>query len=425
MRQLDIALGSPSRSLDIIVVGGSNGKSSTIQFASQLLREEKFKVGACYSSHFLTYNERIVLNTKEQISNKNFSEYTSQVIATAAEHNIEATAFEISLATAISYFAHQKVDVVILEVGIGGRFDPTTAFTPRIAAVTRVAQDHVETLGTDLDDISCEMVEIAKPGTWLIAAEQSKLRLQKMKTHAESLGILWSMPIRKLAALPYIYEQLYGRSASLGERIAQVYTEKIKDRFSPFLRGNLLATKQGQRGRPTLAAKRQAELHPIKTLKSFWEDNFHLPRGRFEVLDKEKPTVLVDNSRNLDALENLFLGIRLLNYRHPLEGLVIILGLSRSIPLEETLKKMRYLIKKVGGRVFFVNLPGAEESYSAQELCKEAELLGITSKAFQSVSDAFNEAKDAVDDRHGLVAIGGSEGIVRSYWRAVRGMKKF
>src|SRR3990172_6750753 len=76
---------------------------------------------------------------------------------------------------------------------------------------------------------------------------------------------------------------------------------------------NFMENKKGKRGRPTLEAKRQAELHPIQTLKGFWTEHFDLLRGRFELLDKEKPTMLIDNANNLDAFSNLFLGIRLLH----------------------------------------------------------------------------------------------------------------
>ena len=107
-----------------------------------------------------------------------------------------------------------------------------------------------------------------------------------MKKWADENDINWAMPIRKLAALPYVYEQLYGRAASLGERIAQIYVEDVRKKFSPFLRGNLLATQKGQRGRPTLEAKRNAELNPIKTLKKFWQEDSGPSSGNchFEIL---------------------------------------------------------------------------------------------------------------------------------------------
>jgi folylpolyglutamate synthase/dihydropteroate synthase len=279
-------------------------------------------------------------------------------------------------------------------------------------------------LGQDLDAVSFELLEISKPGCWFISAEQSKLRLQKMKTWCDERDVKWAMPIRKLASLPYVYEQLYGRVASLGERIAQIYVEDIKGKFSPFLRGNLLATQKGQRGRPTLEAKRHAELNPIKTLKGFWNEQFDLLRGRFEHLDKENPSVLLDNAGNLDAFTNLFLGIRLCHYQKPLKGLVIVIGLSKAVNAMEAIKLTRYLLKKVSGQIIFVPLPGDMVGHDAPDLAVMAKELNVKAKACPSLADAFEQAKSMVDERDGLIAITGSTSLVSEYWK-LRGIKKF
>jgi len=423
MKQLDKQLGNISSKIDTVLVGGTNGKSSTIHFAGKLLKEEGFRVGTAYSSHILTYNERIGCDFV-QVSNKDFAEVVSEIISVAQTNNIDATTQEIMIFASLRYFLNQKMDIVLFEVGYGGKFDATTIFNPKIAAVTRVTEDGKGLLGSDLDEMSFEMLEIARPGTWFISAEQSKLRLQKMKDWCVDRQIQWAMPIRKLASLPYIYEQLYGRVASLGERIAQIYVEDIRGKFSPFLRGNLLATQRGQRGRPTLEAKRQAELNPIKTLKVFWDEQFDLLRGRFEYLDKEKPSILLDNANNLDAFENLFLGIRLLHYQKPLKGLVLIIGLSKALNSIEAIKLLRYLLKKVSGHIFFVPLPGSGVCHDPEDLANLAKELNVKAKAYQSFTKAFEQAKSLVDERDGLIVTSGSEGIVTEYWKQ-RGMKKF
>lgn len=423
MRQLDKALGSPSASIDVILVCGTNGKSLTMHFAAKLLKEEQFKVGISYPSNFLSYNERIVLDS-EVINNKAFTDVLNEVINTAERENLATTAYELMHMAALIYFTNEKQDVLLAEVGYGGRLDALCAFTPKIVALTRVAEDQVGLLGNDLDQMAFEMLDVAKPGSWFISAEQSKIRLQKMKTVADEHGILWAMPIRKLSALPYIYEQLYGRVASLGERIAQIYVEDIKTKFSPFLRGNLLATEKGRRGRPTLEAKRNSELNPIKTLKGFWAEQFDLLKGRFELLDKEKPSVLLDNASNLDALTNLFLGIRLLHYQKPLKGLNIIMDLSSAVNATEALKLIRYLLKKVNGSMLFVDMPAHKNGHSAEHLASLAKDMNIKSRACSSLKEAFELAKASVDERDGLVVVTGSSQIVTEYW-TLRGIKKF
>ena len=420
MKQLEKLLGNPSQNLDIILVGGTNGKSSAIHFASKLLKEENYKVGAVYSSHILTYNERINVNF-ETIQNKAFAETVSEVISTAQAHKIDATSFEIMGISALLYFKKENVDVALLEVGMGGKYDAMNIFEPKIAAITRVAEDNPDILGQDLDQVTFDMLEIAKSESWLISAEQSKIRLNKMKKWAVDNDVNWAMPIRKLAALPYMYEQLYGRSASLGERIAQIYVEDVRKKFSPFLRGNLLATQKGQRGRPTLEAKRNAELNPIKTLKKFWQDEFSLLHGRFELLDKEKPSILLDNADNIDALTNLFLGVRLLHYQKPIRDLTLVFGLAASVQAVETLKLVRYLLKKVNGQIIFVPIPNTA-CHSTSNLESIAKELGIKSSACDSFGKAIEIVKETVDEREGLAIISGHQNMVAEYWKN-RGIK--
>lgn len=408
---------------DVILVSGTNGKSLTAHFAAKLLKEEGYKVTILYSSHFLNHTERMVSDT-QAISNKQFTEIVNDVINTQELHQIKATAYEILTIAGFLFAQAEKADVVLAEVAIGGKHDAMAVCNPKITALTRIAQSHSDLLGTDLDAMAFEMMEVAKENSLFISAEQSKIRLQKMKIFAETKKLNWTMPTRKLTALPYLFEQLYGRTASLGERIAQLYTEEIKGKFSPFLRGNILATVKGQRGRPTLEAKRNAELNPSKTLASFWAENFSLLKGRFELLDKEKPTILLDNAQNLDALENLFLGIRLLHYQRPLKGLSLILGLDNKIDTNEALKLIRYLFKKTNGEILFVPLTNGQEYHAPQLLTDAAKTLNIKARACSSFAEAFEIAKKSVDERHGVIAISGAPSMVGEYWK-LRGIKKF
>jgi len=193
-------------------------------------------------------------------------------------------------------------------------------------------------------------------------------------------------------------------------------------KFSPFLRGNLLATQRGQRGRPTLEAKRNSEVNPIKTLKKFWADEFSLLPGRFELLNKEKPTILLDNADNIDAFTNLFLGVRLLHYQHPIKDLSLVIGLTEALKSLETLKLIRYLLKKVSGQVIFVPIPGVK-CHNAAELSKTAQELGIKASSAKNFADAFEQSKQTVDEREGLTVVTGHQKLVSEYWKN-RGIKK-
>jgi folylpolyglutamate synthase/dihydrofolate synthase len=423
MKQLDKLFNNPSSKLESILVGGTNGKSLTMHFASKILKQEGYKVGSAYSTHFLTYNERMMVDS-QGISNKEFADTVNEVICAAEEKNINVTSFEVLTMASMLFFVAEKVDVAMFSVYYGGKFDATNILNPKIAAISRIAEDNRGIFNQDLDKMTLDALAINKPGCCFVSAEQSKIRLQKMKNWAEENNITWTMPIRKLATLPYLFEQLYGRIASLGERVAQIYVEDIKKKFSPFLRGNLLATQRGQRGRPTLAAKRDAELNPIKTLKGFWGEQFDLLKGRFELLDKEKPSILLDNASNLDAFSNLFLGIRLLHYRKPLKGLSLIIGINKAVKSLEAIKLIRYLLKKVSGQVFFVCLEGKELPFhSVSELVSHAKDLGFKAKSCKTFAEAFALAKATVDERDGLIVASGSHDMVSEYWKH-RGIKK-
>jgi len=423
MQALNIVLQNPAKDLDIITFGGSSSKDVTISFATKLLQEEKLKVGVFYASNILSYSEQININD-EPVANKVLAEALNTVIDVSLKSNIQATAFEILLQAGMLIFAKEAVDACLLEVGVGGRYDATAFYAPKICAITKVAPKHIDLLGNDLDQVACEMLAIAKPGSWVISAEQSKLRLQKMKVFAEQNGFLWSMPIRKLSPLPYIYEQLFGKEASLAERVVQIYIENIKGRFSPFLRGNLLATQKGQRGRPTLETKRNSELNPLQTVKSFWAQNFKLNPGIFEILEQEKPTILLDKAEDLESLGYTFLGLRLLHYKKPIVGLCIIMGLAKEVDAEEMLKLSRYLFKKIPGEIYFVPLVDGDKSHNPEELSMKAKQLNVRAVAFQNVKEAFEHAKKVVDERDGIVCLSGNIEVINNYWRQVREIKK-
>ncbi len=118
MKELDKCFDNVTSKIDVILVGGTNGKSSTIHFAAKLLKEEGFKVGAAFSSHFLTYNERLIVDF-QQVSNKSFTDIVNEVINVADMNNIKATAFEIMLISALRHFVAENVTVALLEVCYG------------------------------------------------------------------------------------------------------------------------------------------------------------------------------------------------------------------------------------------------------------------------------------------------------------------
>ncbi len=427
--QLDKAFGSISQQLDTIVVTGTNGKSLTSHFTTRLLQEEGIKIGTFYAPHILTYNERFSINN-ESVSNKNFTEAANEVINTAQTLDLTLNTFELLTIIALIYFKNNKVDVVILETNTGDATDATMICNPKIAAITRVIDPTQELkLRKTKKPLLESALSCVKPGTIAISADQSKLSLQIMQEITTKKGGQWAMPIRKVAALSYPFEQLHGRCAALAERIATVYINSITNTESVIVTDSLLAKTKGQRGRPTLEAKRRSELNPKRTIEQFWRDTTASLPARFQLIDKEKPSILLDAANNIDALDNLFLGVRLLHYQRPLKGITIILGCNNdSIDRTELLRMIRYFFKKTSGQIVVCPVkpaPGhkGNAAWDTESLTNDIKAMKVKATAAKDFAHAFQIAKQTVDERDGLVIVTGSQSIVSEYWKH-RGIKK-
>jgi dihydrofolate synthase/folylpolyglutamate synthase len=425
MKQLDSAFGNLSQKTNTILVGGTNGKSLTINFAVKLLREEGLNVGAFYAPHILTYNERMSIND-EVIANKTFTDIANEVLNTAETLELTPNSYEILTMMALVYFDQHNVDVAVLEVT---EHPATTLCNPKISVITRVTQDNAAPATPETERYITQLLGIVKKGTHVISADQSKLNLQIMLDKVKEKGGVWDMPIRKLVPLAYPFEQLHGRCAALAERIAHVYINTFAHKDAVVVTNSLLTKKKGLRGRPTLEAKRQSELNPKKTIDQFWKDVNHSLSSRFQLLDKEKPTILLDNAQNLDAFKNLLLGIRLLHYQRPLKGLTLVIGCNNNdIDLTEFLKLLRYFFKKTSGSIVLcpvTTLPGHKgaESWDIEKVTNSTKSMKIKAKACSTFKEAFETACKSVDERHGLVVVTGSPSIITEYWR-YKGVKK-
>ncbi len=430
VKALDAAFDHPSQKLPVILVAGTNGKSLTIHFTAQLLKTEGLKVGTFYAPHILTYNERFAIN-HEIITNKSFAEIANEVINTAESLELKTGSQELLTIMALEYFIQQKVDVAVLEVEQGALYNPVSICAPKIVTITRVTPHDIAVDDKKLEDMTRETMSLVKKGTHVISGDQSKTHLHIMQELTENLQAQWAMPIRKLAALGYPFEQLHGRCAALAERTAQIFVEKVLARNATLVMDSILTKQKGQRGRPTIEEKRRAELYPKKTIDQFWKETVSELPCRFQLLDKEKPSILLDNARNVDAFKNLLLGIRLLHYQRPLKGLSIVVAAAQNtLHSEEFIKLLRYFFKKTSGQLFLCPLeqplPGVNEnsSWNVEQVTNDVKSMKVKARACKNFEEAFDLAKKSVDERHGLVVVTGSQSIIHQYWQH-KGLKKF
>jgi dihydrofolate synthase/folylpolyglutamate synthase len=179
-------LGHPELRLRTVQVGGTNGKGSTCAFLDAMLRAAGHRVGLYTSPHLVKVNERIQLGAVP-IDDAAFGTRIVEVLARSPAA-AGATYFELGTLVALEHFAREQVEVAILEVGLGGRLDATTASRPRLTALTRVGMDHTELLGETVEAIAREKAGILRKGVPAVVAEQRPEALAAIETVAGSVG---------------------------------------------------------------------------------------------------------------------------------------------------------------------------------------------------------------------------------------------
>ena len=189
-RAVDL-LGNPEQTYPIIHVTGTNGKGSTIAFMRELFARHGKKVGTFTSPHIISIHDRICING-EPISDEDFIRLADQVKAMEQrllETNNQLSFFELLTLIALLYFKEQEVDLVLLEVGIGGLLDTTNVVTGEIAIITSIGLDHQETLGDSLAAIAEQKAGIFKPGNSAVIANLAPDAQLVCQRTANDLGV--------------------------------------------------------------------------------------------------------------------------------------------------------------------------------------------------------------------------------------------
>lgn len=178
-------LGNPQDKLKCIHVAGTNGKGSVCAIIATILKKSGIKVGLYTSPHIFEYTERIKINN-EDISKEDFAKYVEKVCAL----NCDLTEFEVLTAVMFKYFADNDVDVVVLETGLGGRFDATNVIKSNLCAIiTHIDLDHTERLGNTKSKIAFEKAGIIKPNSVVFTSEG----YEEIKDKADAENCLFSL----------------------------------------------------------------------------------------------------------------------------------------------------------------------------------------------------------------------------------------
>lgn len=182
-------LGNPQDKLKCIHVAGTNGKGSVCAIISAVLSKAGMKIGLYTSPHIFEYTERIQINGFD-ISKEDFTKYIFEICEIADKNNIHLTEFEILTAVMFKYFADNAVDVVVLETGLGGRFDATNVIKRNLCSIiTHIDLDHTERLGNTKSKIASEKAGIIKPECPVFTCEG----YEELKDRADECNSLFVM----------------------------------------------------------------------------------------------------------------------------------------------------------------------------------------------------------------------------------------
>lgn len=188
VKRLCSALGDPQRELRFIHVAGTNGKGSFCAMTDSVLRAAGYKVGLYTSPYILRFNERIRVNG-ESISDGDLARLTERVRSIAEQMEDKPTEFELITAIAFEHFRNERCDIVVLEVGMGGRLDATNVIdSPLLSAITGIALDHTAFLGDSVEKIALEKAGIIKKGVPVLYGGDDKSAYRVITSEADKKG---------------------------------------------------------------------------------------------------------------------------------------------------------------------------------------------------------------------------------------------
>lgn len=293
IRLLLRSLGEPHQFLPLIHVGGTNGKGSTAAMLASVFKAAGYRTGLFVSPHLHSYNERFFINGKP-MSPCDFADLVTGVRGgvdeTARLAGEEPTEFEILTAMAFQYFRRNRVDLAIIEVGLGGELDSTNVINqPLLSVITNVAYDHMDRLGNTLADIARAKAGIIKPGGYVVtAAEKEALQVIEEKCRAMGANLF---RVDKTARWRIDHRSWTGQSFS-----ATVFGREYDGLTLPLLgRHQLTNAVTALVSTEVLKRHRGMDIPPEAVYRGLETVNWP---GRLEVAQRQ-PTIVLDVAHNV------------------------------------------------------------------------------------------------------------------------------
>lgn len=364
-------LGNPEARFPTIHVAGTNGKGSVSHMLASILQEAGFKTGLYTSPHLRDFRERIRINGT-MIPEKDVVSYTQHLLPVI--ESISPSFFEVTVGMAFQYFALQKVDIAVIETGLGGRLDSTNVVTPLLSIITNIGFDHVSLLGDSLDKIAFEKAGIIKQGRPAVIGRIQPETLPVFRAKAASMD----------APLVFAEEDWSLSAFEMKDRHLEMSFLHKPDRNEIVLACDLTGVYQTENGRTVLSSigllKKmgwQISEPAVKLGFSHVKANTGL-EGRWQTI-RNRPDIVVDVAHNPDGMQQV---LHQLEFQ-PHNRLFMILGLSADKDCNKILDMLP------SNATFCFTQANIPRALPGVELAKLALEKGLEGEVFENVNLAI------------------------------------
>lgn len=363
IKKLADHLDNPENRFRPIHVAGTNGKGSVSHMLASVLQEIGFKVGLYTSPHLKDFRERIKINGKE-IGEKSVVDFIHRNKPFLEQEDLSF--FELTVGMAFEYFAHEEVDIAVIEVGLGGRLDSTNIITPEVSVITNIGYDHTAILGNTLEAIAAEKAGIIKPGVPVVIGEKQKETLPVFRQIAESKNapMFLAEEVHYETDLKGLYQKKNTRTVAMTVNVLRQLGWKIS---------------------PEALSKGLANVIHNTGL-----------RGRWDVI-KEAPKVICDTAHNKEGLA--FAMQQLLQEKY--DKLFLVIGVVNDKDLNAVLP-----LFPPEAEYFFCR-PNIPRGLEAGILKEAAAKNGLFGRSYASVSEAYEAALKKASNED-VIYVGGS-----------------
>ncbi len=385
-------LGNPERNLKCVHVAGTNGKGSTSHALCSVLMEAGYKVGLYTSPHLKSFTERIKINGLD-IPEKDVVEFVADTKDFLEE--LKPSFFEMTVGMAFWYFAKEKVDIAVIEVGMGGRLDSTNVIIPEVSVITNIGFDHMQFLGNTLPLIAGEKAGIIKPNVPVVISQKQHETFSVFQKKAEETHA----PI--YFAEDFIKVKRSGLNSS-GKRSFEISDEGNEYAIEIDLHGNYQEKNLAgilQTIKILKLLKWTIGDAAVKNGLSKIVSNTGL-KGRWQILG-ENPLIVCDTGHNEDGIRLIVEQINELDF----ERLFMVIGMVN----DKDISKVLSILPKNAWYIFCqATIPRAMD---AEELAKKAFEVGLKGEIIRDVNLAIEKAENLAS-KEDLIFIGGSTFVV-------------